>query len=95
MDVQLADRITVTIEDACKLTGIGRKQLEKWIKTDINFPSFKIGTKTMIAVGPLRKYLETLALMRAGETVHSSRMVAITEKRAVKNVVQTQVLKMQ
>ena len=82
MDVPLSERIAVTIDDACKLTSIGRQQLSGWIKSDINFPSFKVGTKTMIAVDPLRKYIANKATMRFGETVHNERIAGIYARRA-------------
>ena len=81
MDVPLSERITVTIADACKLTSIGRKQLCDWIKDDINFPSFKVGSKTMIAVEPLRKYIADKAKIRIGEPIHNERIAAIYARR--------------
>ena len=74
MEVRLEKRITVTIDEAIQLTGIGRKQLCVWINSDINFPSFKVGSKTMISVELLRKYLDDKAQARIGETTHSKRL---------------------
>ncbi len=73
--------LTVTIKDACALTGIGRNQLEHFIKNDINFPSFKIGRKTMIHVELLNNYLANKAKARVGETTMSPRIAQIMAKR--------------
>ena len=86
MDVPLSERITVTVADACKLTSIGRQQISDWIKSDINFPSFKVGNKTMIAVEPFRQYIANKAELRIGEPIHNERIAGIYARRATRNL---------
>lgn len=84
LNVPLNQRITVTLQDAVKLTGIGRRRLEELAKVDINFPSFKIGRKTMIHVEQLNKYLEQKAKARVGEATMSPRVAKIYARKEVK-----------
>ena len=47
-EIPIYQKITITIEETNKLTGIGRKPIEKLIKEpDCDF-FLKIGTKTLI-----------------------------------------------
>ena len=80
-DINLRDKITVTLADAAKLTGIGRAKLEELAKGDIKFPSFKVGVKTLIHVELLNKYLAEKATMRVGEKTMSKRVAEIKAKR--------------
>lgn len=79
--VPIYKRLSVNIAEAVALTGIGRNQIDWWIKNDIKFPSFKVGTKTMIPVKMLEQYLSDMAKMRVGETVHSPRIAQIMARR--------------
>lgn len=80
-DLTPKDRISVTLADAVKLTGIGRRTLENLAKTDIKFPSFKVGSKTLIHVDTLNKYLEEKARTRVGVQTMSSRVAGIFARR--------------
>lgn len=80
-EVLLKDRITITMQDASRLTGIGWRRLAEMSKNDIKFPSFKIGDKTLIHVDLLDKYLAEKAISRVGVPVVSSRVAQIYAKR--------------
>lgn len=77
----LRDHIAVTLADAAKLTGIGRARLEELAKTDIKFPSFKVGVKTLIHVELLNKYLAEKAILRVGEMTMNKRVAEIEARR--------------
>lgn len=47
-EVPIYQKVTLTIEETNKLTGIGRKTIEKLIKEPDSDFFLKIGTKTLI-----------------------------------------------
>ena len=51
--------IAVTIEEACKLTNIGRKSMVKLMQSP-RFPVLKIGNKHVIPLTGLKNYIEKL-----------------------------------
>lgn len=57
--------IAVTVEEACKLTSIGRAAMVKLMQ-DPRFPVFRIGNKHVIPVAGLRKFVETLGATHHG-----------------------------
>lgn len=75
------DRISVTLADAVVLTGIGRRTLENLARSDIKFPSFKVGSKTLIHVDALNKYLAEKAKARVGVGAMSKRVAGIMARR--------------
>lgn len=80
-DLTPKDRISVTLADAVKLTGIGRRTLENLAKTDIKFPSFQVGSKTLIHVDALNKYIAEKAKARVGVQAMSPRVAGIFARR--------------
>ena len=63
------DCLTMTLAEAAAYTGIGRHQLERLQESDKRFPSFKVGTKTLVDKQLLAEYVHQLARDRVGEVV--------------------------
>ncbi len=63
------DCLTMTLAEAAAYSGIGRHQLEKLQECDKRFPSFKIGTKTLVDKTLLAEYVHQLARDRVGEVI--------------------------
>ena len=63
------DCLTLTLDEAAAYTGIGRHQLVKMQNSDRAFPSFKVGTKTLVDKKLLTEYVHRLAEERVGETL--------------------------
>ncbi len=63
------DCLTMTLAEAAAYTGIGRHQLEWLQESDKRFPSFKIGTKTLVDKQLLAEYVHQLARDRVGEVI--------------------------
>ncbi len=77
----MIDCLTLTLDEAAKFTGIGRKALEQLQKTDRNFPSFKIGSKTLIDKLLLAEYIHEMARNRIGEVVMNPVIAEVIKNR--------------
>lgn len=75
------DCLTITLAEAAAYTGIGRHQLVRLQKTDKRFPSFMIGTKTLIDKKLLAEYVHQLARDRVGEVVMNPVIAKILANR--------------
>ena len=51
------DCLTLTLAEAAAYSGIGRSKLEMLQKSDKRFPSFKVGTKTLVDKALLAEYI--------------------------------------
>lgn len=58
--------MAITMAEASKVSGIGRKELTRIACTDRTFPAFKRGNKVLVFVEGLKKYLERKATRRDG-----------------------------
>lgn len=79
MDIDLREKITVTIAEAAVLTGIGPKKLMEWADTDDTFPVFRIGRKRMIEVEMLKEWLRNQCRNRVG--MDSTKVARIIRRR--------------
>jgi len=75
------DCLTLTLDEAAAYTGIGRHQLVKMQNTDRSFPSFKVGTKTLVDKKLLTEYVHRLAENRVGEVVMNPVIAQIVANR--------------
>lgn len=75
------DCLTLTLAEAAAYSGIGRHQLEKLQETDRRFPSFKIGTKTLVDKALLAEYVHRMARERVGEVVMNPVIAEIVANR--------------
>lgn len=75
------DCLTMTLAEAAAYTGIGRHQLEKLRQNDKRFPSFKVGTKTLVDKELLAEYVHGLARERVGEVVMNPVIAKILANR--------------
>lgn len=62
--VELRSKISITLDEAVRLTSIGKNQLSIWARKDPDFPSTLIGNKTIIVVDELFEYLKNKALLK-------------------------------
>lgn len=62
--VELRSKISITLDEAVKLTSIGKNQLSVWARNDPDFPSTLIGNKTIIVVDELFEYLKNKVLLK-------------------------------
>lgn len=80
-EVKLSDRLTVSIEEAAALTGIGTVTLREWARNDISFPACRVGSansKMIISVKLLQEYLDRKTATRQGCPQFAHRIAAIT-----------------
>lgn len=56
------DKLTLTISEAVKVTGIGRCKLEELIHSDNDFPYFRVGKKVLINNSLLRIWIDKISL---------------------------------
>ncbi len=75
------EKLTLTIDEAVEYTGIGRGSLVLLQKNDRNFPSFKIGNKTLIDKALLAEYIHNMARNRVGEVVVNPVIAQVRENR--------------
>jgi excisionase family DNA binding protein len=80
MEVPIAQKYTLSIEEASALTGIGHDQLYDWANTESAFPVFKIGKKYVIESSLLHEWLKTRCKNRVG--MESTRVMRILKRRA-------------
>lgn len=55
------DKITLTVAEAVKITGIGRCKLEEIIHSGTDFPYFRVGKKILINKEMLLIWLEKIS----------------------------------
>lgn len=55
------DKLTVNLQEAASITGIGRCKLEELVKGSSDFPYFRVGTKILIYKESLKVWLEKIA----------------------------------
>lgn len=56
------DKLTLTISEAVKVTGIGRCKLEELIHSNnTDFPYFKVGRKVLINYEMLRDWIDKIS----------------------------------
>nr|DAL55731.1 MAG TPA_asm: Tor inhibition protein helix, reverse turn, PROTEIN [Caudoviricetes sp.] len=79
MEVSLMDKITISLQEAVEITGIGYKQLIEWSDTDDSFPVFRVGRKRMVEVGMLREWLRNRCRNRVG--MDSTSIARIVRKK--------------
>lgn len=77
----MENSLTLTLDEAASFSGIGRKTLETLQQKDKRFPSFRIGTKTLIDKSLFVEYVHTLARERFGEPLVGSVIAQIIEAR--------------
>lgn len=53
---QTSDAITVSVEEAAKRLGVGRRTCYRIIESDPSFPAYKIGRRTVVSVEGLREW---------------------------------------
>lgn len=75
------DCLTLTLAEAAAYSGIGRSKLEMLQKSVKRFPSFKVGTKTLVDKALLAEYIHQLARDRMGEVVMNPVIAEILEHR--------------
>ena len=56
----MTEKLTVTIPEACKLTGLGRSSIYR-LFDDGKLKRLKAGSRTLIKVSDLENYIESLA----------------------------------
>ena len=56
------DKLTLTISEAVKITGIGRCKLEELIHSDNDFPYFRVGKKVLINYDLLKMWIDKISL---------------------------------
>jgi len=56
----MTDKITVTIPQACSITGLGRSTIYR-LFDDGKLKRLKVGTRTLIRVGDLERYIDSLS----------------------------------
>ncbi len=74
-------KLTLTLDEAAQFTGIGRKSLEQLQRMDRNFPSFRIGSKTLVDRLLLTEYVHEMARNRIGEVVMNPVVAEVIENR--------------
>lgn len=73
------NKITISLQEAVELTGIGYKQLAEWSDTDDSFPVFRVGRKRMVEVEMLREWLRNRCRNRVG--MDSTSIARIVRKK--------------
>lgn len=81
MEGIILTKLTLTLDEAAEYSGIGRKALAQLQKTDRNFPSFKIGSKTLIDKLLLAEYVHNMARNRIGEVVMNPVIAEVIKNR--------------
>lgn len=56
------NKLTLTIAEAVKVTGIGRCKLEELIHSDSDFPYFRVGRKVLINYEMLKIWIDKVSL---------------------------------
>lgn len=81
MEGAFNEKLTLTLAEAAEYSGIGRNSLEQLQRTDRNFPSFKVGSKTLIDRHLLVEYVHNLARNRVGEVVMNPVIAEVIRNR--------------
>lgn len=55
------EKLTLTVVEASKLTGIGRCKLEEIIHSNSDFPYFRVGRKILINYDLLKEWLDKIS----------------------------------
>lgn len=58
--------LAITLAEAAKLSGIGKRELTKIAHSDKSFPAFKRGSKVLVYVDGLSEYIKRKAQRRDG-----------------------------
>lgn len=56
------EKLTLTIAEATKVTGIGRCKLEELIHSGTDFPYFRVGRKILINYEMLKNWIDKISL---------------------------------
>lgn len=55
------EKLTLTVAEAVKLTGIGRCKLEEIIHSGSDFPYFRVGRKILINYDMLKEWIDKIS----------------------------------
>lgn len=56
------EKMTLTVAEAVKITGIGRCKLEELIHANTDFPYFRVGRKVLINYEMLKMWIDKISL---------------------------------
>lgn len=80
------ETLTITVDQAAKLSGIGRDQLKEWAKNDKTFPAFAVGRDIHIPVDSFREWINERGRLRvdmpAPESPIARRIKVVRKRRA-------------
>lgn len=86
LNIAPLEPLSITPDEAARLTSIGSRQIRYWIEHDPSFPVFAVGRKRIIPVAALREWLSARAELRIGVQTISETAERILQKRKVKEV---------
>lgn len=78
------DPISIGIEEAAGLSGIGIVQLREYARTDSSFPAFSVGRakkKIIIPVAEFTRWLNERGRLRVGLKTQSSAVAQIIDRK--------------
>jgi hypothetical protein len=67
-EVKDKDKLTMTLDETCKLSGIGKNKLTELVyKENTDFPYFRVGTKVLVNREMLVNWLDKIS--KEGRTI--------------------------
>jgi len=55
------NKLTLTVKEAVEVTGIGRCKLEELIRSNTDFPYFRVGKRILINYDMLKEWIDKIS----------------------------------